>query len=172
MNTTNITLIGMPASGKSTAGVLLARSLNKSFVDTDILIQQSEKMLLQEIIDSKGIDYFMKRESSIIESLSVTNHVIATGGSAVYSDSAMAHLSEISTIIFLDVSLEQIKLRLQNITTRGLVIKNGQDINKLYDERYPLYLQHAHFIMNCQQNTIEETVTTLHQMLATGSCKN
>jgi len=151
----------MPASGKSTIGVILAKTLGMDFVDTDLLIQRSEGELLQDIITKKGIDKFIQIEQEIITKLNCTNCVIATGGSAVYSEKAMKHLKLNGIIIYLEVSYEEIKSRLTNITSRGIVFGKEQDLFGLYNERIPLYRKYADKTINCDGKSIEDIVSLI-----------
>lgn len=144
----NITLIGMPASGKSMVGVLLAKRLGMEFIDGDLLIQKQEKRLLKEIIEQEGIDRFIEIESEIHEKLQVNNTVIAPGGSVIYSEKAMKHLQSIGKIVYLKVSYEEIVKRLANIKERGVVLKQGMTLRNLYDERIPLYEKYADITVN------------------------
>ena len=163
----NITLIGMPASGKSTIGVLLAKTLGLSFIDTDLLIQEREERLLQEIVDSDGINRFIKIEESIIVdlNLNIGRQVIATGGSVVYSDISMAFLQNNSKIIYLQTEYDEIKARLSNITSRGIAIKKGKSLLELYKERIPLYERYAEYTINCSGKQIEDIVTEVKNAL-------
>lgn len=141
----NIVLIGMAGAGKSTLGVLLAKALGMDFVDTDILIQQREERLLQEIIDHDGIDRFLAVEESVISELHLRNSVIATGGSVVYSQRAMEALREGGTVIYLYVAYKEVERRVTNITTRGIVIKQGRSLKDAYEERLPLYHRYSRY---------------------------
>lgn len=152
----NITLIGMPAVGKSTIGVVVAKILAMNFVDTDLIIQQAQKKCLKEIIDDDGLAGFLEAESSAIRSLQCYDSIIATGGSAVYSAGGMAHLKAISTIIYLKADFGVINKRLGNIKNRGVVVRNGQSLYDLYEERCPLYEKYADIIIDEDNKTLEE----------------
>lgn len=154
----NIILIGMPASGKSTCGVLAAKSLLKNFFDTDLLIQNLEGRRLQEIIDEKGNSYFEDAEERAVLSLDIQGSVIATGGSVVYSEKAMKHLKQLGKIIYLHLNYETMVKRLNNITTRGVVLRSGSTILDMYNERLPLYEKYADDIVNCDNLSVEDTV--------------
>ena len=154
----NIVLIGMPAAGKSTIGVLLAKTMLKSFVDTDLIIQSRCGCGLCNIIEREGTDAFLKIENDIICSQEYSHSVIATGGSAIYGEKAMAHLKKDGIIIYLELGLGEIEKRIGNITTRGVAMKNGTTLADLYRERSPLYNKYADIIVNCQGKTAEETV--------------
>ncbi|MBE5989567.1 shikimate kinase [Lacrimispora xylanisolvens] len=142
-NLDNITLIGMPASGKSTVGVLLAKRLGYSFVDVDIVIQEQEGRLLKEIIAEEGQEGFLRVENRVNAELSVHNSVIAPGGSVIYGTEAMEHLKKISTVVYLKLSYEAVEERLGNLTDRGVVLKDGMTLKDLYEERIPYYEQYA-----------------------------
>lgn len=144
----NITLIGMPGAGKSTIGVVVAKMLCKSFLDTDLLIQQNTGKRLFEIIEEQGNDGFLKVESDTIASLDVKNSVIATGGSAVLSETAMRRLKEISTVVYLRIPVESLALRLGDLNQRGVVLERGQTLADLYAERCPLYEKYADIIVD------------------------
>jgi shikimate kinase len=151
----NIVLIGMPGAGKSTLGVLLAKALGMDYVDTDIVIQQHEGRLLQDIIENDGIGKFMETEEYIISNLKLNNCIIATGGSVIYSEKAMHALKQGGQIIYLHVPYEEIRRRLINITTRGIVIKKGYSLKDVYEERDPLYLKYSDKTLDCSNHDIE-----------------
>lgn len=179
MSRSNIILIGMPGSGKSTSGVLLAKSLGLSFLDTDLLIQQQEGALLQDLVDEKGFSNFIAIEEKIVSQISVSNgadptcgsvipiggSVISTGGSVIYGEKAMAHLKEIGIVIYLDVSYPEILRRIQNISTRGIALKDGQSLEDLYEERRPLYEKYADMTVSGDNKTIEELVTEITEKI-------
>ena len=142
-NLDNITLIGMPASGKSTVGVLLAKRLGYSFVDVDIVIQEQEGRLLKEIIAEEGQDGFLDVENRVNAMISVHNSVIAPGGSVIYGKEAMEHLKIISTVVYLKLSYEAVEERLGNLTDRGVVLTDGMTLKDLYEERIPYYEKYA-----------------------------
>ncbi len=154
----NVVLIGMPTCGKSTVGVVVAKMLGLSFVDTDILIQNKEGKKLKDIIDEKGNDGFKEIESEVISSLDVENSVIATGGSAVYSKKAMDRLKQIATIVYLSVGANEIEKRMTNMRNRGVVFSKGQSVKDLYLERKPLYEKYADYVVFEEGKTLEETV--------------
>ena len=139
----NIVLIGMPGVGKSTIGVLLAKQLGYSFLDTDLLIQVAEGQTLQELIQKHGISGFCSLEEAYIRSVTVNAHVIATGGSVVYGKAAMRHLKTDAVVIHLDLSLDRLQKRLDDLDARGVAIAPGRDLSDLYAERHPLYLKYA-----------------------------
>ena len=157
----NVVLIGMPGSGKSTSGVLAAKALCMDFVDTDLVIQQNEKMPLQAIIDTKGNESFAAAEESAVCGLNVRNTVIATGGSVVYSQKAMEHLKENAVIIYLRISFETMVKRIANMRTRGILLKNGETVRAMYDERKPLYEGYADKIIDCDKKDVETTVSEI-----------
>lgn len=134
----------MPGSGKTTVGRLLAAELGLSFLDTDEAIENAHGQSLQQIVDQNGVDYLRREESLFCRSLNLQDHVIATGGSVVYSATAMQHLSETGLLIWLDVSPELIEQRIDNIHDRGLIRQPGQSLTELYRERLPLYQRWAH----------------------------
>ena len=145
----NIILIGMPAVGKSTVGVLLAKQLAYAFIDTDLLIQTGEKRRLQPIIQEMGMALFCDLEAAYIKKLAARHSVIATGGSVVYRPEAMAHLEGMGTIFFLDIEPDPLKMRLGDLDARGVIRPAGQSIDALYEERRPLYQRFAQRTVNC-----------------------
>lgn len=158
MNKENIILIGMPGSGKSTCGVLAAKALLKNFFDTDLLFQGLEEKRLQDIIDDDGIEYFLSAEERAILSLDINATVVATGGSVVYSDKSMEHLKKSGKVIYLHLSYDTMVDRIKNITTRGVVVKDGDSLEDMYNERLPMYQKWADVVINCDNNTVEQTV--------------
>ena len=158
MNKENIILIGMPGSGKSTCGVLAAKALLKNFFDTDLLFQGLEEKRLQDIIDDDGIEYFLSAEERAILSLDINATVVATGGSVVYSDKSMEHLKKSGKVISLHLSYDTMVDRIKNITTRGVVVKEGDSLEDMYNERLPMYQKWADVVINCDNNTVEQTV--------------
>ena len=154
----NIILVGMPSCGKSTVGVVLAKTVNKGFVDTDLLIQQWEKKTLQEIINSRGNDYFHQVEETVLLEFDGEDFVVATGGSAIYFDRAMEKFKKQGVIVYLQVSLETVLERLSNIKTRGVTLEKGQTLADLYRQRVPLYEKHADVTICCDGCTVEDVV--------------
>ncbi len=137
----NLILIGMPGAGKSTVGSLLAKRLAMDFVDTDLLIQLREKCSLQAIVDHDGNHVLRRIEEEVILSFKRSNHVIATGGSAVYSTKSMEHLRAGGRVIFLNVTLATLRARVHDYTTRGLARPPDQSLEDLFADRTALYRQ-------------------------------
>ncbi|MDD5011020.1 MAG: shikimate kinase [Phycisphaerae bacterium] len=164
----NVVLIGMPAVGKSTIGVLLAKRLGRYFLDTDVFIQALSGRVLQEIIDSDGLDKFCKFEAEHILCIDKTDCIIATGGSAIYSAEAMSHLKEKGIVIYLKLPLEIIKKRLTDLNIRGVVMSKGQTIDDLYRKRTPLYEKWADITIDCQNLTHEQMVERIIEKIETG----
>jgi shikimate kinase len=154
----NIVLIGMPSSGKSTLGVILAKTLGVGFVDTDLIIQKQKGRLLQEIIDTDGINKFLEIEEAAILSSEFTGEVIATGGSAIFCDKAMEYLKENGIIIYLNLPYDVIVQRLKNIATRGVAAKKGQTILDIYNQRTPIYEKYCDINIRCENETVEKSV--------------
>ena len=145
----------MPGSGKSTAGVVLAKIIGYGFLDSDLLIEEVEDRLLPDIIAQEGVDGFIAIENRVNLSINTTKKVIATGGSAVYGAEAMEHFREIGTVVYLKWSLEEIAERLGDLTERGVAFREGQGLRALYEERCPLYEKYAHVTVDCAGLTIE-----------------
>lgn len=154
----NIVLIGMPGAGKSTIGVLLAKSTLMDFTDTDLLIQKKYFSALCDIINEKGIDEFLKIENDVICEAEFHNCVVATGGSAVYGEKAMEKLKNSGTVVYLKVDAAELKKRINNIHTRGIAMKEGTTIDELYSERAPLYEKYADITVDCASLTPEQCV--------------
>lgn len=164
-NKDNIVLIGMPGVGKSTVGVILAKVLGYQFVDADLVIQQQEGKLLCEIIEEVGTEGFIEVENRINASLNVTNSIIATGGSVVYGKEAMEHLQSIGRVVYLKVSYETLEKRLADIKGRGVVLKEGQDLKALFEERSPLYEKYADIEISEGTLGVEQTVEKIIENL-------
>lgn len=154
----NIVLIGMPGAGKSTVGVILAKSMLYDFCDTDLIIQKSTGKALCEIIKEDGIESFIKLEDDIISTQAFANSVVATGGSAVYGERAMKHLKENGIVVYLKVSADELSKRINNIHTRGIAMKEGTTIPQLYNERAPLYEKYADITVECENLSPEACV--------------
>lgn len=146
----------MPGAGKSTTGVILAKLLSFGFVDTDILIQQIQKKSLQDIVDETDHLNLRRIEEQEILKIHPEKHVIATGGSAVYSERAMVHLKGMSTIIFLKADFDIIKHRINNFDQRGIAKSRDQSFEELFQERQPLYEKYAQIVIDCNSITQEE----------------
>ena len=154
----NIVLIGMPGAGKSTVRVILAKTLGFSFCDTDLIIQKKEGYTLQGIISKKGIKYFLEKEKNIICSLDLKQHVIAPGGSVIYHDVAMEYLKQNGIVIYLDVPYKELKKRIADMKTRGIVKTNNQSFQDIFNERIPLYKQVADISITCNRKNMEKIV--------------
>lgn len=154
----NIILIGMPTSGKSTVGVVLAKIMGMDFLDTDLLIQRETEKRLREIIDAQGTEGFLRIEESVCASLCADNTVIATGGSVVFSTEAMENLRKNGTTVYLKIPLAELKKRLQDAKARGVILRDGESIDELYAEREALYSAFADVVVSEEGLTLEETV--------------
>lgn len=163
----NIVLIGMAGAGKSSVGRLLARKLGKKFIDTDVLLAQSQDNSLQRLIDTLGPDQFKRIEEEILLKVDVRNHVIATGGSSIYSGLGMAHLKNEGTIVFLKVSVNVLKERVGDTAERGLVKNPWQSFEELYLERLPLYEQGSEVTVECSRLDHEEVCNLIVEELKT-----
>lgn len=161
----NIILIGMPGVGKSTIGVVLAKQLGYQFVDADLLIQEQEHRLLKEIIAEEGVDGFLAVENRVNASIQTERAVISTGGSVIYGKDAMEHLKSIGTVVYLKLSYEALQRRLRNLKDRGVVLRDGQTLRDLYEERTPLYEKYADLVIVEDGLDIEQTREALEQEL-------
>lgn len=154
----NVILIGMPGSGKSTVGVVLAKRLGYRFLDSDLVIQESTGKLLHQLIEERGEDGFLKLENDINASIQVQNAVIATGGSAVYGEEAMQHLGQLGVVVYLKLSYEELEKRLGDLHERGVVLKPGYTLADLYAERIPLYERYADLVVEGNGKDIRQVV--------------
>ena len=154
----NLIFIGMPAVGKSTVGVVVAKRLGKRFVDVDLVIQEQEKKLLREIIADVGEDGFLKVENRVNAGIEAENSVISPGGSVVYCEEAMRHYKEIGIIVYLKASYQTIKRRIRNPKKRGVVLREGQTLRDLYNERVPYFEKYADITVCEDGCRIEETI--------------
>ena len=168
----NIVLIGMPGSGKSTVGVLLAKLLGKNFIDSDVLIQTEHGRSLQDIVDSSGYLTLRAIEEKVLLGLFSSNCVIATGGSAVYSRSAMEHLRADGIGVFLNVDLDTLKARVRDFATRGLAKRPDQTLDDLFDERFALYRKYADITVECAGLSHEEVCAKIREALQSGIERN
>lgn len=161
----NVVLIGMPGAGKSTIGVVLAKAMGLEFLDSDLVIQKQEKRLLQEIINQDGLNAFIDIENKANAGLNVEHSVIATGGSVVYGHEAMEHLREIGIVIYIKLSYETIVSRLGNLEQRGVVLRKGQSLKDLYEERCPLYDKYAHIVIEAEKLSVQETMNQIKEAI-------
>lgn len=164
----NLTLVGMPASGKSTVGVLLAKRLGYQFIDSDLLIQEQEGRLLKEIIAQEGLEAFMKIENQINCGIDADKAVIAPGGSVIYYEEAMNHFREIGHVVYLKLSFEEFETRIGNPTDRGVVLKPGMTLRDLYEERVPYYEKYADIVIDETGKTPGDVVDELREMAEQG----
>lgn len=162
----NIILIGMPGAGKSTIGVVLAKKLCKRFVDSDLVIQEQYKKPLHDIMEESGIQGFIEIEEQVNAGLEVNDCVIATGGSVIYGPRAMEHFKEIGTVVYLKLSFEEIDARLGDLNARGVVLKPGQTLRDLYEERVPLYEKYADVTVDCNGYWLRDNVEQIIASLA------
>lgn len=165
MNRNNIVLIGMPGAGKSTVGVVLAKKLGFSFLDSDLVIQSREGKLLHEIIEEQGVEKFWTVEEEANISIDVRRTVIATGGSVIYGSRAMDHLRKIGVVVYLKLPCEEIAHRLGDLNERGVTLRKGQNLEMLYEERIPLYEKYADVTIECGHLSIREIVEIISQKL-------
>ena len=162
----NIILIGMPGSGKSSVGVVLAKALGYRFVDADLLIQEREGALLQDILNQRGVDAFLDLEGEVLASLACSRTVVAPGGSCVCRAAAMEHLRGLGTVVYLQLSLDEVAGRIHNLATRGIALEPGQTIADVYAYRAPLYERYAHLTVRADGQTLADTVEAVKQALA------
>ena len=152
----------MPGSGKSTLGVLYAKAEMYAFCDTDLLVQQREKLPLFKIIEKKGLEGFLESESKVVSSIHGYHRtVIATGGSVVLSESAMKNLQKNGIIVYIKLPIEEIRKRVRNITTRGIVMEKNSTLDDVYRERTPLYEKYADVIVDCTGFKTEESLAAI-----------
>ena len=164
----NIVFIGMPASGKSTVGVVVAKRLGYKFVDTDLVIQEVEKRLLKEIIAEEGNEGFLRIEDRVNAEIQEERAVISPGGSVVYCENAMRHYKETGMIVYLHTSYETLSNRLHNAKNRGVVLKDGQTLKDLYEERTALFERYADLTISEEGRDLEETIEEVLRVLENG----
>ncbi|WP_347332488.1 shikimate kinase [Marinimicrobium locisalis] len=157
----SLVLVGMPGAGKSTVGLLLAKELVKAFVDTDILIQTREGKTLQDIVHDHGFQHLREREEEVLLECQYLNHVIATGGSVVYSERGMNHLKRSGRVVFLDVPLEELERRVQNFSSRGIACPPGQSLADVFEERRALYQRYADIVVDCGRKNQDQVVSEI-----------
>ena len=163
----NVILIGMPGSGKSTVGVMLAKQLGCGFVDVDLVIQDREQALLQDLLDEHGVEAFLDMERDAVCSLHPRRCVIATGGSAVCRPDAAAHLKTLGTLVYLRTPVEELRRRIANLSTRGIAALPGQTLEDILAAREPLYTQYADLVLDCPaEQSMARTVELLCSRLA------
>lgn len=161
----NIILIGMPGAGKSTVGIVLAKALGYKFIDTDLVIQEDQGMLLHNIIEKYGPKGFNTIENNVISSINTDKSVIATGGSAVYGKEAMQHLKSSGSILYLELPFNEIKRRLGNLKKRGVSMEKGQTLEELYNERIYLYEKYSDITIHCHKLQIREIINIIIKQL-------
>ncbi len=161
----NIILIGMPGVGKSTIGVILAKEIGYSFVDSDLLIQEREGRLLKTIIEEEGLTGFLEIENEINQGIGGSRQVVATGGSVIYGREAMEHFHNTGLVIYLYCPYEVLAKRLKDLKGRGVVLREGQTLLDLYQERTPLYKKYAHLTVEEGEGSIEDTLAKVLEIL-------
>lgn len=161
----NIILVGMPGAGKSTVGVLLAKTLGYAFLDTDLVIQERERTLLQNILDTRGQEAFLDAEADAVCSVHCARTVIATGGSAVYRARAVGHMKQLGRVVYLRIPLDEVERRLSNISSRGIAMAPGQTLTDLYAYRAPLYAACADLVVDTAGQSLEESVSAVLRTL-------
>mgnify|MGYP000084493400 FL=1 len=168
----NVVLIGMPGAGKSTLGVVLAKIIGYDFIDADLVIQNQCDKTLQMIIDACGPEGFIEVENNILSDIDADRSIVSTGGSAVYSDAAMKHLTEIGTVVYLKISYGQLVHRLSDLRERGVVMKNGigMSLRELFDERLPLYERYAEITVDVDDLTITAAARKVADALKAQGC--
>lgn len=163
----NIILIGMPASGKSTLGVILARKLGYGYLDTDSFISQREKSTLQGIIDKHGLKYFLNIESSVGSEIVCDRVIIATGGSMVMAEEAMKNLKSLGTVIYINVPLDELKRRLNDYSDRGIAKNDGETLEDIFNIRSPYYKKYADVTVDYKEgNSLEETAEDIIKVIS------
>ena len=162
----NIILIGMPGSGKSSVGVVLAKTLGYRFLDVDLLIQEREGALLQELLDRDGVERFLDMERDAICSVDCRRTVVAPGGSCVCREEAIAHMRRLGTVVYLKLSLEEVEGRIHNLATRGIALRPGQTIADVYEYRTPLYERCAHITVPADGQSLAGTVEAVRKAIA------
>ena len=170
MKGNNIILIGMPGCGKSTVGVLLAKTLLKGFCDTDLLIQEREGTELYKIIAEKGTDAFAAIENDVVSTVNADNCVIATGGSVIFGKEAMENLKSLGTVVYIKLPLAEIERRVKNIKTRGIVMEPGQSLAGIYEQRTPLYEKYTDITVPCKRAPLEKTVERIVKAIEGYGC--
>lgn len=161
----NIILIGMPGSGKSTVGVVLAKKLGYQFIDSDLVIQERCRKLLHQLIEERGEAGFVMLENEVNASILADSAVIATGGSAVYGKEAMAHFRQIGKIVYLELAFEELEKRLGDLHERGVVLKEGMTLKELYEERIPLYEKYADIVVPCTGRDIRDVMEEIAERI-------
>ena len=161
----NLIFIGMPAVGKSTVGIVVAKRLGMNFIDSDLLIQEQEGKLLREIIAEVGDDGFLKIENQVNRDIQCENAVISPGGSVIYCEEAMEHLKSIGKVIYLKLSLESLSKRLGNLKGRGVLLKDGQSLKDLYEERIPLYEKYADITIDEEGKDLDESLRAILEII-------
>ena len=165
----NLILIGMPTSGKSTVGIILAKALGYEFTDIDLLIQKKAGKKLSAIMEERGVDGFLSLEEEVTCGLSCNHTVIAPGGSVVYGEKAMEHLKSLGRVIYLQMDLDMLTERLHDARNRGVALREGQTLEMLYNERVPLYEQYADITVNESGHALEDMVVLIVSKLHTSS---
>lgn len=164
MDKTNIVLIGMPSSGKSTIGRLLADELAAGFVDTDAFVEQYKGKSPKEIVEQEGLEEFLEAQERVISGLNLSNHVIATGGSVIYSQAAMEHLKAVGIVVYLKLELEELIKRMAS--GRRFARREGQTLQELYDQRSPLYEMYSDIILDCKNKLPPELIQDIKEALS------
>lgn len=161
----NIILVGMPGSGKSTLGILLAKKIHYGYIDSDSVIVAREGKLLPELIAELGNEGFLELEAQVNSSITAKRCVISTGGSAIYRGDAIEKMKQNGVVVYLKIPYEEVERRLGDLKKRGVVLKQGFALKDLYNERSPLYEQHADYIVELNEDSIEENAEKIRKAI-------
>lgn len=145
----NIILIGMPGSGKSTVGVLLAKALGYGFLDTDLVIQQREGPAAPGHPGPVRGEHFLQVEEEAIRTVDCRQARSSPQGAAPSAGGDHAHLKELGPVVYLRVPMEELTSRIQNLATRGIAMEPGQTLADVLAQRAPLYERYADLTVDC-----------------------
>lgn len=162
----SVVLIGLPGSGKSTLGVLLAKRLGWDFCDTDLVLQNAAGRTLDAILRDEGYLALRAREEAALLALdNQARRVLATGGSAVYSLAGMSRLKTFGPVVWLRARLDTLRSRVTRWDDRGLAAPPGTSLEALAAERQPLYERWADWALDVDEASQEDLAAALAERL-------
>jgi shikimate kinase len=160
-----VILVGMAGVGKTTIGKYLAKQLGYAFLDLDHQIVKHTGQKLHQLIKDIGEDAFVALEGDSFRNLDLTQKVVSPGGSIVYHPELLIQAKDTAVVVFLHDSAKNIRRRISNMETRGIVGIGKQSFEQLYNERLPLYHSVADIVVDMHTTSDKVAIANLLNQL-------